>query len=398
MVSEQVPFEEESEATEGEDDLRDLPPDAFGGVVVATSDWTVEVMVGLLERGSIDLEPRFQRRSAWRDDRQSRFVESLVLGLPVPQLTLAEMSGRPHRYIVIDGKQRLLTLRRFAAPGDTFEPLRLTQLEFRTAISGKTFDELNSDPAFRDDVEAFHNQPIRTVVLKNWGDVRTLQLIFLRINTEAVPLSPQELRQALHPGPFTDYVDRQSADSEALRKLLRNPGPDFRMRDAELLLRYFAFSGFLADYRGNLKSFLDWTTDTLNREWGHAEAQIRESAAACEEAIDATVMIFGSDAFRRWHEGQYQSRFNRAVFDIMVYYLRDDARRELALSRPERVKSAFEVLSLQSEPFQLSLTATTKSVPATVTRLAEWGSALADALGVAVPIPAHREDGSIGGA
>lgn len=65
----------------------------FSDAVVYSSDWTVETIVSLLERGNIEMGPRFQRRDAWNSGRKSRFVESLLLGLPVPQIVLAEKKG-----------------------------------------------------------------------------------------------------------------------------------------------------------------------------------------------------------------------------------------------------------------------------------------------------------------
>jgi len=80
------------------------------GIIVASRDWTVETIVRQIEQENIDLDPAFQRRNAWRDHRRSRLIESFVLGFPVPQLVLAENPRRRGTFIVIDGKQRLLTI------------------------------------------------------------------------------------------------------------------------------------------------------------------------------------------------------------------------------------------------------------------------------------------------
>src|SRR5437763_16553657 len=83
--------------------------DAYN-VVVAARDWTVDTIVQQVKEGNIDLDPAFQRRNAWRDDRRSRLIESFILGFPVPQIVLAENPRQRRSYIVIDGKQRLLTI------------------------------------------------------------------------------------------------------------------------------------------------------------------------------------------------------------------------------------------------------------------------------------------------
>jgi hypothetical protein len=105
----------EADADETEDDLK---PTNFNQAVTWATDWTTETIVLQLQRGVIDLNPNFQRRDAWRQTRKSRFIESLILGLPIPEIVLAERKEKRGTYIVIDGKQRLLTLKQFCGVGE----------------------------------------------------------------------------------------------------------------------------------------------------------------------------------------------------------------------------------------------------------------------------------------
>jgi hypothetical protein len=230
-------FIEENDTEESVEELGSLNPQIVQQAVVAATDWTTETVVNQINKGNILLNPRFQRRDAWENSRKSRFIESLILGLPIPQLVLAETKNRKGRYIVIDGKQRLLSIRQFTAGENDpdYTQLRLTGLDIRRDLNTKTLNDISNDADLYQDVSAFENQPIRTVVIKNWRDENFLYRIFLRLNTGSVPLSPQELRQALHPGKFVDFADSHSGDSSALREILKNKKPDFRMRDTELL-------------------------------------------------------------------------------------------------------------------------------------------------------------------
>ena len=205
-----------------------------------------ETIVNQLRRGNINLNPRFQRRNAWNTLRKSLFVKSLILGLPVPQIILAEEKGKKGSFVVIDGKQRLLTLRQFSArpEGDDFEQLRLTGLSDQPELNGLTYGALQQNDQFASKLNNFDNQTIRTVVIRGWKDERYLYSVFLRINTGSVQLSPQELRQALHPGSFSDFIDDVSVDHVGVKRLLKLRDPDFRMRDVELVLRYFAYRNF----------------------------------------------------------------------------------------------------------------------------------------------------------
>jgi Protein of unknown function DUF262 len=386
VSDEELLLDDAGAATESEEDLEG-DPHRFTEAVVTATDWTTETVLSQLGRGNIQLNPRFQRRDAWTAARKSRFIESLFLGLPIPQLVLAEQRGKRGSYIVIDGKQRLLTLRQFASnPDDTeFDQLRLRGLEVRQDLNGMTLDRLQCDGGFLDALAAFDNQTIRTVVVRNWPNEDFLYLVFLRLNTGSVPLSPQELRQALHPGPFMDFADDFASESSAIREALRISKPDFRMRDVELLVRYFAFTDFLPLYDGNLKRSLDRTCERLNEEWRDREDRIRADAARCEVAITTTLDIFGSEAFRRFSGGSWERRFNRAVFDVMVFYFRDDAVAERARRRAAAVVDAYKRAS-EIEEFQESLQTTTKSIGATGQRLTVWGAALSEALQMKLPV------------
>jgi hypothetical protein len=198
--SEVVPWTDEG------DDEEPVSREAVTHAVVTDTDWTAETILSQLRRGNIQLNPRFQRRDAWDATRKSRVIESLILGLPIPQLVLAEDKRRRGAFIVLDGKQRLLTLRQFAegsvlgvgpAAGE-FRELRLSRLDVRPDLHGYNLARLEDEPDKLDDLNALLNQTVRTVVVRRWPDEDFLNLVFLRLNTGSVPLSPQELRQALH--------------------------------------------------------------------------------------------------------------------------------------------------------------------------------------------------------
>ena len=384
----QEPLTLSNQETESEEDLTALDSKGYSQAVVFATDWTAETILSQLKKGNISLDPGYQRRDAWRSERKSRFIESLLLGLPIPQLVLAESKERRGSYIVIDGKQRLLTLSQFAGnPKDPHSPLRLSGLTARRDLNGKTLQDIEHDPSLQGDVSSFQNQPIRTVVLRNWPNEDFLYLVFHRLNTGSMQLSPQELRQALHPGEFVSFSVDRSAASRGLQKFLQIKEPDFRMRDVELLVRYFAFKNFIGYYTGNLKEFMDHTCLSLNIEWAAHRDLLMAQADDMDEAIEATFGIFGDEnAFRKWDGERFQPRRNRAVFDIMLFYFSEKEYRLLGLEQKENVVREFKRLCSVTE-FVRSLETTTKSLTATQFRLTEWGKALATAIGAPIPTP-----------
>ena len=382
---------QEWEMTENDpSELDETDLDTFRREAVVTStDWTTETVLSQLKRGNIELSPNFQRREAWNDDRKSAFIESLFLGLPVPQIVLAERQHKRGSYIVIDGKQRLLSIRRFGvADQDDFRPLTLSGLKNKSELNGKTWIDLKDNPGYQEDITAYENQTIRTVVVRNWPNESFLYLVFLRLNTGSLQLSTQELRQALHPGPFSDFVDEYSSNSASIKKALGLAAPDFRMRDVEILIRFFAFAESIHKYKGNLKDFLDSTAKHYNDNWNHREAEIKDLAQKCDDSIERTIAIFGHDAFRRWRESDgFVGRFNRAVFDIMTFYFRHASIGGLAVDRKVEVKKAFVNLCATDESFNEALQTTTKSIQATFRRLNKWGNTLKTVLKTEFDIP-----------
>ncbi|MET4640987.1 uncharacterized protein YukE [Streptomyces atratus] len=380
MLGEEI----ESIGQEEDSDLEGISEFDFTETALAPTDWTVETILSQLKDTALDLNPDFQRRDAWTVPRKSKFIESLMLGLPVPQLVLAEEDPDDATYIVIDGKQRLLTLERFFDSSGGFKLTGLTALEH---LNGYTCAELTDDPANKKYIRRLKNRTIRTVVIRKWPSKSFLHLVFHRLNQQALPLSPQELRQALSPGEFTTFADRYAAGSKQINSLLGITKADFRMRDVELLVRFIAFKFLIPNYSGNLKKFLDDTCDQLNSEWGERREEIEAAAASCDAAIAITREIFEGDAFHRFSPTGYEKRFNRTVFDIMAFYFSQPEIAEVALSKRVAIKREFEELSTSNLEFAESLKSTTKTLDATSRRFGVWGQALADVLDLKFAIP-----------
>jgi hypothetical protein len=364
---------------------------------VSATDWTIETIVQQMRKGRIDLNPKFQRRAAWTNPIKSRFIESAILGFPIPQVVLAERQDRQGHFLVIDGKQRLLALRQFYAVSgdeadDGFDPLRLTGLSIlKDDLQGSTIGDLEGQP--NDLFDAFENHTIRTVVIRNWETEDFLYTLFLRLNTGSVPLSPQELRQALVPGEFVDFVDLASGESLGLRRLLGNSGPDRRMIDAEMMVRFLGFRLSVVEYRGNLKLFLDSVCGTLNDRWGDTGDLVRAELGALEDAIDAAIEIFGPDAAcHKWSGKKWERSFNRAIFDVQIYVLSDPEAREASIEKAGAILEAFKDLCADDEDFSRAVSTTTKSLDATKQRFSKWISVVADITGYKVPMPGCLEE------
>lgn len=335
--------------------------------IVYNLDWTIESVLSQLEKGAIDLQPQYQRRDAWTLERKSKLVESLILGLPVPHIVLAERHDQKGSFIVLDGKQRLTTLAQFAGklPDSPSNGFALTKLPLLNELEGFSFAQMLKNERLVQRTRAFLNQPLKSAILRGWKSEDFLHIVFHRLNSQVVPLSPQELRQALIRGPFMLFLNDYSARSASMRWLLNLDGPDFRMRDSELFLRLLGLTHYQEDYRGNLRLFLDNVAAGLSKKWDELSERTEAELRSIEDALELLGIILGKENVgRKYINGSYEGRLNRAVLDAQVYSALDADASEKMKARPVEAKSAFEALMQADDDFRRAIEQTTKSVEA----------------------------------
>ena len=378
------------------DDFQDLAPDDQqedesdllkdklgdpGQAVMYNVDWTVATIVQQIENEKIDLDPEFQRRSAWDDGRKSRLIESLILGLPIPNIVLAERREGRGTFMVIDGKQRLSTFHEFMSKTSN-SPLILKGLKFREDLNRLSYGDLRANNA--DDVDALDNTPIRTIVIRNWPTEEFLYVIFDRLNSGSLPLSPQELRRAVIPGKLLGYIDRFLEASDVVKATLGLRAPDRRMRDSELVLRFIAFEQAYPAYDGDFKMFLDNAVRHFNDKWDNGKGELDEILKRLETALRIAGKIFGpKEIFRKWNEERqsFERAMNRALFDAITRFLVDPRVETPAIAKRAEIVAMVKSLCESDQEFKRSIELSTKKADAVSRRLETWGRAFAGIIG-----------------
>lgn len=349
-----------------DEDAEDLDlASGVGGfnILIAARDWTVETIVQQIKQGNIDLDPAFQRRNAWQDQRRSRLIESFILGFPVPQIVLAENPKRKKSFIVIDGKQRLMTIAGFFLPEfrNYWSQQRFSGLQVLKDLNKVSIEEFNDLPMYASARRQLANADIRTTVLTGFSDEAVLYDIFYRINTGSVPLSSQELRQVLNRGEFSKHLLTVTQEPNPLWKVLRIDAPDARLRDVELLLRLVAWRTFSQKYVGNMKPFLDDTMNAFNKSWDAERDGIATLVEQLLLGVQACIDVYGEEVGRKFKDGKFEPSLNRALFEVQAFYFSYPAMRSAALKKKKAVLAAFKELSQEPE-FLRSIESTTKSI------------------------------------
>ena len=351
-----------------DDYLDEIGVDSFKDVVVTGTDWTTETIIRQVAKGNISLSPIYQRRDAWTPNKKSLFIESIFLGMPIPQLVLAENPYQKGKFIVLDGKQRLLSILQFAGEEvrEDYKVLKLRSLPILSNLNNKTYSQLEKEGF---DFSDFENQWIRTVIIKNAESSKVLSQIFYRLNTGSLPLSPQELRFALHPGKFTLFIDEYSETCNAVNYFLKREGKkDFRMRDVELLLRLLCNTNIINEYSGNLKKYLDDGFERFTNSFDKLENNLIEQVQSYNKAQEIISNEFGDDGYQKWKDGKFETRKNRAIFETFIYVLSHPEVRAAIRSQPGKLKDLFIGLCDSDPDFIEAIEQTTKSIPATTKR------------------------------
>ncbi|MGW9415655.1 DUF262 domain-containing protein [Arthrobacter cupressi] len=226
-----------------------------------TYDVTVDELLRRVSRGRIDIAPIYQRQFRWPVGRQSRLIESVLLGIPVPPLFMATNSSATSgsSWEVVDGLQRLLSLVNFAgdpearaAGGLTGLPAKLTELEKLTDFEGLIFDDLPKDIQ-----TGLEDRPMKVIVLNDKSDLQVRFDLFERLNTGGIVLSPHEIRQSVYRGEFIDTLSRLSHEP-AFRNFVVLP--EGRWKDGtpqDFVLRFFAFLNKYSEFEHSVQDFLN---------------------------------------------------------------------------------------------------------------------------------------------
>ena len=222
-----------------------------------TKEFTIELLVHKFGDGGPESDisvPSYQRRFNWDRRRQSRFIESVLLGLPVPFLFFGETDDG--RLEVVDGMQRLSTCASFQ-----HNELELVGLERLDVLDGFRFEDLSAPQQRK-----FKNRTIRSVVLSDKASDEDRRDLFDRINTGSLIAEPSEIRRGSIGGPVTDLVDELANDSCFQRICPITEAAQKSREGEELITRLFAFGDGLDGYRDRITEFLDKWLRTANAE------------------------------------------------------------------------------------------------------------------------------------
>ena len=298
----------------------------------------------------IVLNPEFQRNFVWDPVRRSRLIESALLRIPLPAFYFDGVDA--NRWLVIDGLQRLSTLRDFI----TEKSFRLHGLEYlsRTA-EGKNFDELP-----RGMQRELEETPMTLFIIRPETPPEVKFTIFYRINTGGLELTAQEIRHALFQGSATRLL-KTLAESSEFTTATESSVSDIRMDARECVLRYLAFRMYpYRDYsKADLNSFLSKTMGALNNGPPQRIVELEEDF---RESMNCAFQVLGRVAFRKFDPlSGRRGPVNKALFETWSNVLQSYDL-NLLLTHKERIRERLGERLSDDDEYVRALSAGTGAV------------------------------------
>ena len=304
------------------------------------ADYPVDSLVSRIDRDVIFI-PSFQRSFVWSINQASRFIESLLLGLPVPGVFFSKEPGTG-KLLIIDGQQRLKTLQYFYR-GIFHNGREFALQHVQERFEGKTLRTLEES-----DRNTLDDSIIHATIVKQdepSDDESSIYHIFERLNTGGTQLQPQEIRACIFYGPFNELLAELN-DTPTWRNVYGPPSK--RLKDQELILRFFALFYNLDNYERPMKEF-------LNDYMGKNKKFALQSKEELKHLFVNTI-TFISDSLER-EAFRPERALNAAAYDgIMVGLARKIS--SVTLNDKETFKTEYRELIANNDFFNACKTAT----------------------------------------
>jgi hypothetical protein len=298
----------------------------------------------------VNIRPEYQRRLVWDRAKKSKFIESLLMNIPVPPIFLYEWDL--NRYEVMDGQQRLNTIIEFYD-----NQLKLKNLEVWPELNGRSY----ADCPIRIQRGLDRRRISATVLLsestKSAKAVNELRIqVFERLNTGGVQLNAQELRNAIYQSKFNDMIVELAgyapfnkawgiplyqdniADGQISEQLMENRYFQ-RMLDCEIVLRFFALRG-KDKLKGSMRSILD---SCMEENKDRAASELKAGGQRFKDCVDAAVAVFGDVAFKSVDDKK--TTLSASVYDAQIIAVdRLLGHRKEMVKKSAAIRSSFKSL------------------------------------------------------
>ncbi|MGV3574629.1 MAG: DUF262 domain-containing protein [Devosia sp.] len=293
-------------------------------VVTDGYEMSIGEVINLYKDRELKIDPVFQRLFRWEDERKTRFVESLLLGIPIPPIFVFQ--GESGVWELIDGLQRLSTILQLSgdlmdADGNPVSPLVLNGTKFLPSLDGKRWTNSSKDvedgigQALQIEIKRAR---IRVEILKSDSDATAKYELFQRLNTGGVALTEQEVRNSIAVSinqQFYDWLEAQSETPDFKNTTQQTEKAIESQLDVELVLRFLAFRHVNYVSGLDVHEYLD---DALLQLATNANLDLAAEAEIFNKTFAFLNQALGDKAFRRWNGQEFKGKFLLSVFEMLA--------------------------------------------------------------------------------
>jgi hypothetical protein len=336
----------------------------------------VSTLPQMIEK-QINLSPDFQRRGRWDQERRSRFIESLIMNVPIPPVFLGE--DEYGSYVVLDGRQRLTAVHEFLK--NTYQ---LKGLKVWDELNGSNFDDMQKKKLDRFLTRRF----IPTVVILKESSSQVKYDVFDRLNTGGVTATPMEIRNAVFQGGFTNLL-RELAQNSIFRRLWGIPLNESerednatysKMMDLELVLRFFALQEperMAFQFIDHLGEFMDGK----NKAYLENKQIAQDDKRRFEWAVKNCLKVLGENAFRKNQmENQPSGKRSTPLGDALLIAFADIDPKDITETTAVVIREALFSLLAKDSEFQKAISTGTNGKGAITLRVRRAQQAVKSAL------------------
>ena len=284
------------------------------------ADYSFRELIAMYDDGDLE-KPELQRKYVWGKPEASRFIDSVLLGLPIPSIFLAKTGE--NKMLIIDGYQRLMTVYDFMRgiwSGDD-KPFKLSNIpeKVNSRWRNKSFDEL-SDTEQR----KIKTTTIHAIIFEQKAPVdddTSLFQIFERINTGGRSLMPQEIRNCVYQGKINSLLFELNKNID-WRHLFGSELEDPRMRDLEFILRFLGLNTeYIRNYPKSNISLKKYLNEFMGNKMNNTEESIKNFRDDFNTTISVVKNLFGENAFYNIQStdlNTVRKRFYPTIFDAIM--------------------------------------------------------------------------------
>ena len=295
---------------------------------IATDGYEMSIgeVLNLYRDDELTIDPVFQRLFRWDLTRKSRFIESLLLGIPIPPIFVYQDPDGV--WELIDGLQRLSTILEFAGELRVTvddaqalkEPSELSGTKLLPSLEGKKWSlKEKRNSIGRGNQIAIKRARLRVEILKSESNENAKFELFQRLNTGGAPLSEQEVRNCVAVmvnKTFYSWLLEQSTFQPFINTTVQTEAAIEKQAGIELVLRMLAFRHIQYDGRMDVHEYLDDALLRLARDKDIDWDEEKEHFEATFSLLDSAL---NDKAFRRWDGGHFKGKFLMSLYEVTGY-------------------------------------------------------------------------------